>query len=165
MSDYLRKRMENILSGRPLPEKKKYKIKQVSDKRAAKEAEQKESKSEAGKERSLGEWFDEIERKHWANGFCACMETGELIPQKYARASIAHLLPKAKFHSVATHPLNYLILSAHNGSHQKTDRVDNFVQMKIWPEAKRRMLIMIPLLPHDELAKISEQLDEALNNY
>lgn len=108
--------------------------------------------------KELNQWFADIERKHSNGKGGYCMETGDWIPQQYMRHATAHLLPKSKFKSVATHELNYLILSAHNGSHQKTDRIDTFVKMKVWPEAARRIKIMMPLLPFDELKYISSQL-------
>lgn len=151
-------------AGKP-KEKKVYQIPKKSAKKIKQEAEEKELNSKEGKEKSLDVWFAEIEAKHWVNGYCACMETGELIPQAYARTAIAHLLPKSKFKSVATNPLNYLILSAHNGSHQKTDRIDKFVQMKVWPQAAKQINQLLPLLPHSELMCISQQLYDALENY
>lgn len=116
---------------------------------------------------ALDKWFDDIIRKYFFDGErrgAICMECKSYIHPDYARHSIAHLLPKKIFKSVATHPLNYLILGAGCGCHYKTDRVDKFIQMKIWPEAARRIKIMLPLLPIDELRHISNQLLIALNN-
>ena len=152
--------MEHILGGRPLKEKKKTRIKKVSDKRAAKLKEQKES----GSDKSLDEWFNEIEKKHFTINGGSCMECGLWIPPQYARHATAHLLPKKLFKSVATHELNYLILGAGCGCHNKTHRVDTFVQMKVFPEAARRIKILVPLLPFEELRHISNQLDLALEN-
>lgn len=103
----------------------------------------------------LNEWFNRIELKHSNGKGCYCMECGEWIPQQYMRHATAHLLPKKIFKSVATHELNYLILGAGCGCHQKTDRLDKFCKMKVWPEALRRIRIMMPLLPFDELKYIS----------
>jgi len=161
MSDYLKKRQEHILQGRPLKVKEKKGIAKVSEKRKAKLAEQKES----GSDKSLDQWFNDIEKKHWGYlGICKCMECGQDIPLKYARHATAHLLPKKIFKSVATHELNYLILCAGNGCHDKTHRVDKFVTMKIWANAASRIKQLIPLLPFDELRHISNQLDIALEN-
>ncbi len=108
---------------------------------------------------TLNEWFLEIADKHSIDGQgCACMECGGWIPFEYMRHATAHLLPKKIFHSIETHELNYLILGAGCGCHAKTDRLDLFVKMKIWPEAARRIKIMMPILPFDELKFISSQL-------
>lgn len=166
MSDYLKKRMEQILNGRPLPEnKKKQPIAKKSAKRLAKEKEQAAVGPEPSK-LALEKWFSDIAFKHGLppSGGCCCMECGEWIPKEYIRHATAHLLPKKLFKSVATHELNYLILGAGCGCHQKTDRVDKFVQMKVWPEAARRINVMMPLLPFDELKYLSSQLLTALDN-
>jgi hypothetical protein len=164
MNDYMKSRMENILNGRPLKTKDKKPIAKKSAKRIAKEKEQ--VKTPEASKLSLEKWFFDISAKHSIppNGGCYCMECGEWIPPNLIRHATAHLLPKKLFKSVATHELNYLILGAGCGCHDKTHRVDKFIRMKVWPEAARRIKIMMPLLPFDELKHISAQLDEALEN-
>lgn len=166
MTDYLKRRQNHINAGRPLKEKKSYSIPKKSAKRAAKEKEQKAAgQSKPASKLELDVWFSVIANKHSiAGAFCHCMECNALIPPKFIRHATAHLLPKKLFKSVATHPLNYLILGAGCGCHYHTDRVDKFVQMKCWPEAARRIKEMIPLLPFDELKYLSSQLLTALEN-
>ncbi len=148
--------------------KEKRPLKRVSDKKAAEMKEQKAAGKPASK-LELDKWFDDIRSKYWGKeGLicrCAeCMECGAAIPIQFSRHATAHLLPKKLFKSQATHPLNFLILGAGCGCHDKTHRVDKFVQMKVWPEAARRIKIMIPLLPFDELKHLSGQLMTALDN-
>lgn len=114
----------------------------------------------------LDVWFDNISKKHSlpVQGGSHCMECGYYIPAMFMRHATAHLLPKKLFKSIATHELNYLILGAGCGCHEKTHRVDKFVTMKVWPEAARRIKIMMPLLPFDELKYLSSQLLTALDN-
>lgn len=142
-----------------VPKPKKY-LNKISEKKKKEIAEQKEK----GSDKTLDQWFDEIEKKHFTVNGGHCMECGLPIPLQYARHATAHLLPKKLFVSVATHEINYLILGAGCGCHNKTHRVDTFVQMKIWPEAARRIKLLIPLLPFEELRHISNQLDLALEN-
>lgn len=171
MSDYLQKRMQHILDSRPLKVKEKKPIAKKSAKRLAKEAEEKKATSIEGREESLNEWFQRIEDKHWGKKEnleytgCPCMECGKTIPRIYARHATAHLLPKKLFKSVATNDLNYLILGAGCGCHDKTHRIDKLIQMKIWPEAAKRINALLPLLPYDELKYVSQQLYDALENY
>ena len=160
---YLEQRRQFIEQGRPLKTKERKPIAKKSAKRIEKEKEQKAAGGEVGK-LALDKWFFDIEEKYFSTGYGVCMETGEAIPRRYARAATAHLLPKKLFKSVATHELNYLILSAANGSHDRTHTISKFVQMKIWPEAARRIKILIPLLPIDELRHISNQMLIALDN-
>lgn len=140
--------------------------KPIAKKSAKKIAEEKEEKK-VGKPVSkleLDKWFSDIAKEHVNNGGAICMECGAFIPAAFIRHATAHLLPKKLFKSIATHPLNYLILGAGCGCHTKTDRIDLFIKMKVWPEAKDRINQMLPLLPFDELKHISSQLTKALEN-
>lgn len=130
----------------------------------AKQSEKKKAEikaiKEAGKPASkleLDVWFADKIETHFGPFFGYCWECGDKIPRQFARAAVAHLLPKKNFKSVATHPENYMILGAHC-CHKKTDRLDLFVKMRMWNEAARRIKVMMPLLPHDELKYISSQL-------
>lgn len=91
-------------------------------------------------------WFEEIKRKE----LNVCWETGDTIPISYMRAATAHILPKKDniggFPSVATHPLNYLILSPLNGSHDKTHTWSKFQTMKVWPQAVERFKKIYPYI-------------------
>jgi len=112
----------------------------------------------------LEKWFEDIKISHCGtNKGCYCMECEKWIPEDFMRHATAHLLPKKLFPSVATHPLNYLILGAGCGCHDKTHTVSKFVKMKIFPEAKKRIIQMMPILPMDELRRISNQLLIALD--
>jgi hypothetical protein len=116
------------------------------------------------KDDTLDGWFEKIDKRHCGeHGFTHCMECGAIVPRAYIRHATAHLLPKKIFKSVATHPLNYLILGAGCGCHEKTHRIDKFIKMKTWPIAKERILTMMPFLPTDELRRISNQLLIALD--
>lgn len=77
----------------------------------------------------------EIEKKPY------CWETGEFISKTDYRNATAHIFPKAIFKSISTHPMNYLVLSARNGSHDKTHRLDTFSKMKVWRLAVERFKI------------------------
>ena len=161
-------------AGKP-KQKKPYVIPKKSAKKIAQEKAIKSGAETDLDRRALEFWFHQIKMKHlfpshnvegfgFVSGGANCMECGAWIPQDYFRHATAHLLPKKLFKSVATHDLNYLILGAGCGCHEKTHRVDLFSQMKIWPEAARRIKIMMPLLPFDELKYISSQLLMALDN-
>ena len=80
-------------------------------------------------------WFKEQEKEVEKHPYCS--ECGKWIPPKFYRHAIAHIFPKAIFPSVATHPLNYLILAA-GCCHDKTHRLDTFSQMICFKEAVER---------------------------
>lgn len=68
-----------------------------------------------------------------------CWNCGEFIPEQYYRAASGHIFPKRKdygFPSVATHPMNFLILGPGCGCHSKFDRsINDASKMKVWPIA------------------------------
>ena len=114
------------------------------------------------RKKTLNEWFNDIAEEHLVDtpyGLGTfCDECKSFIPAQYMRHATAHLLAKKLFHSVETHELNYMVLGANCGCHYKTDRVDKIVTLKVWPEIARRIKIMMPLLPFEELQYISSQL-------
>lgn len=91
---------------------------------------------EAKNRKELEQWFDNIARQIARNPKCS--ECGTFIPSAYYRHATAHIFPKSLFPSVATHPMNYLILGAGCGCHDKTHRLDTFSDMKVFGEAVRR---------------------------
>jgi hypothetical protein len=119
---YLETRRNFILNGRPLAENKKYSIKKVSDKRAAKIKEQKEN----GSDNALDIWFEE-RRKEMTGRCVLCNGTTLKKDDENYRKSIHHLFDKrpTMFPSVSTHPDNWLELcfygnSCHTNVHNKT---------------------------------------------
>lgn len=138
--------------------KAKKPIKKVSDKRAA---ENKQAKDIG--ESELDKWFKEREKDIVDMG-SRCMETGEVIPKAYYRHCTAHLMPKARFPSVSTHPLNFVVLSASNGSHFKFDvGVSEAKKMKVFPEAAERYLQFKHLII--EKHKYLNEFEDAVNEY
>lgn len=109
--------MEFILKGRPLPEKKKYKLNKVSPKTAAKKAEQDKANSKEGKDNELDLWFD-ARRKEMTGKCVFCGGKTEKNNDVTYRNSVAHLLPKRQnmFPSVKTHPDNWLELCFYGNS-------------------------------------------------
>lgn len=174
LSEYQKQRqddLERMRKAREPKPKKVYKgIPRQSKKKVAELAAEKERlaagiKSDAYRGKELQEmWFMRIAMKHFTEFGGHCDECGAYIQAEYSKHATAHLLPKKLFRSVACHDLNYLILGAGCGCHEKTHRIDKFVTMKVWPEAARRIKEMIPLLPFDELKHLSSQLLIALDN-
>lgn len=91
---------------------------------------------EAKNRQELEVWFDNISRIIARNP--KCMECQAFIPSAYYRHATAHIFPKKIFESIATHPMNYLILGAGCGCHDKTHRLDTFSDMKVFGEAVKR---------------------------
>ena len=138
--------------------KAKKPIKKVSDKRSAENNLAKEvGESEQNK------WFKAREKDIIDSG-SVCWETGEHIPKAYYRHATAHIFPKSIFPSVATHPLNFVVLSPSNGMHDRFDRsVDDLKKMKVFPEAAERYLQFKHLIT--EKHKYLNEFDDAVNEY
>jgi len=142
----------------------KVKVRKPICKKSAKKLAQEKSPEYKNDKAELEKWFKDIQAKHFTSYGGRCMECGAHIPVEFARHATAHLLPKRIFGSVKTHHLNYLILGAGCGCHDKTHRVDTFVKMDIWGEAANRIKQLIPLLDFDEYRYLSQDLLAALEN-
>lgn len=173
MSDYLEFRRQHILSGRPLPEKKKYKIPAKSAKRIAKEKEQKEALG--GELSPLDQWFeDRMKESAPVCAECGMDAQWVLQPQynKIWKACQAHILPKKKgaFPSVAAHPLNHIVLFPSWGGHLCGDHgfYDsnwyNATTMKIWPIVEQRVWELYPLLNEAEKKRLPDALKKMIEN-
>lgn len=106
-------------------------------------------------------WFRRIALEIEKNPYC--WETGDYISAKDYRSATSHIFPKAIFKSVSTHPMNFLVLSPRNGSHDKTHRIDTFSQMKVFPIAIERFYLF-----EKEITEQHKYLDlfkEAIKNY
>ena len=89
-------------------------------------------------------WYKMVANEIRKNPYC--WETGEYISESDYRNASAHIFPKSIFKSVSTHPMNFLILSPRNGSHDKTHRLDTFSKMKVFKIAVERFKIFEPLI-------------------
>lgn len=150
MSDYLKNRMQQILDGRPLKVKDKKFIKTVSDKRKVKLAElNKDGDSK------LDTWFEE--RRLEMSGTCkhcggkSCKNDDEKF-----FFSIAHILPKAYFPSIATHEKNWIELCFwKNNCHGNMDaKVLDLIDMNCFDEIIEKFLLMYPSIAKEERRRI-----------
>lgn len=148
-----------FMAGTPIAKKERKPIPAKSKKRVEKEKAQKQEKG-PDHETDLQQWFNHI----MATEKPVCWETGEEIDttepdQRGWRGSIAHVLPKKLFKSVATHPDNYLILKMYGGTHDRYDSSWAKAQkMKVWPEAVRRFVKIYPSIADSEKKYIPDCL-------
>jgi hypothetical protein len=135
-------------------EKKRYTIPKVSAKRLAQNKADKEELK--GGESELQKWYAKIMQDETAK----CWETGEAINKQDKRGwhgSIAHILCKSQYPTVATHPLNYMILKMWGGTHGQYDSSwENAAKMKVWPYALKVINVLYPLLTREEKAKLPD---------
>lgn len=131
------------------PPKGKQPLRQVGLKRQEELKEEKKTGGDPDK-KAQDKWFAAIAKEK--AGECKCWECGRHVPDGFVKCATAHIMPKAAFPSVATHPLNYLILSA-SCCHDKSHKVETFRKMKIFGEAVDRFLQFEHLLTKEEKAK------------
>jgi hypothetical protein len=176
---YLEERRAHIEAGRPLPDKKKYTLNKVSEKRKKKLAEQKENKGDSG----LDKWFD----YHMKNSKPVCDNCGMeaywlLEPQEDKekqerynfiwRACQAHVLPKKNdiggFPSVASNLSNHLVLFPHFGGlcncHGEFDSsVERMAKMKVFPKAIEIINKIYPMIAANERKYLHEIIVQEIN--
>lgn len=102
------------------------------------------------KDVELEKWFDYIATLIKAHPYCRNCDTpipidyyaaqnDKTMVRRLLRSSSAHIFPKSLFPSVATHPLNHLIIGAGCGCHPTFDHsLDKACEMRIWPLAVER---------------------------
>jgi hypothetical protein len=119
-------------------------------------------KSGKSKDTSLKNWY----KDKMKNEKPVCWETGNKINKNDKlgwHGSIAHILPKSLFPSVATHPKNYMVLDMWGGVHAQYDRNwKSASKMKIWKYATGVIKELYPILTAEEkrrLMKIPELKD------
>jgi hypothetical protein len=80
--------------------------------------------------------------------------------KEFYRHCIAHILPKAYFPSVATHPLNYIELCFWgNNCHGNMDnKVLDLTDMNCWDEIVEKFVAMYPFIAKEERKRIPEVL-------
>lgn len=120
------------------------------------------------------QWFQDRMRENdpvcWECGFRAnWLKLPEY--EKIWRACQAHIIPKSKnqFPSVATHPLNHMVLFPSWGGHlcghhgEYDSSWFNATTMKVWPKAVERFKQFELSIAHNERRKLPEQLLQYLN--
>lgn len=161
LSDYQKSRQAHINAGRPLAEKKVYRIPAVSKKRASKEAAEKIERGDNDTE--LVKWFKN--RIKEMTGYCA--ETGmrtETHIYSAAIFSVCHILEKREtlFPSVKTHPKNWIELAP--DIHTDFDKAtwEERELMGCWPIVWERLLQVYPSIDKSELHHLPTELRERI---
>jgi hypothetical protein len=113
-----------------------------------------ESVGEKERRQRLKTWFDYHER----TAVPKCEECGKPIPRWIKlvwHSAQAHILPKSIFEDVMDAIENHMTLGPGCGCHSRFDKSwESASKMKIFPEAWRRVQLILPLI------KTKEQLDK-----
>lgn len=159
--DELRRiREQRDLPKQPKPRKP---IAKKSAKKLKQEAEEKKSKKDpaAAKER----WFQE--QRKVMTGKCAnCGKPSCKDSDEYFRFSIAHILAKAYFKSVATNDNNWIELCfwGENSCHSQMDNnMLDMTQMACWDQIVVKFQLMYPFIDPKEKRRIPDILLQYIN--
>ncbi len=159
MSDYLQKRREFIESGRPLPEKKKYYLKKVSEKRAEKIAAAKVERGDDETEKQ--KWF--ADQRPRLSEFCGCgcgERTMKGNDEKFC-FSVAHIFPQRIFKSVQFHPEVWVSRAWACHTNMDGRSMDRWPGFQDWPEIVRKFNLLSPILtPAEKSKKFYRKLEE-----
>ncbi len=143
--------LQRIRAERDLPKPKTiYRIKKVSDKKAARDKQFKENNTDEGMDK-----FFAYMRKSMTGKCLFCSgDTMKKDDEKY-HFSLAHILPKAIFKSVATNPNNIIELCFYgNSCHTNFDHgiiTWEFIKdSKEWDIIKEKLFDVLPLIAPDE---------------
>ena len=153
------------LKSQPKVPKELRQKKPIAKKSAKKIAQEKEEKAErVGGGSELDRWFKE--RRQQLTGTCAhCGGKSSKNSDQYYKHSIAHLLPKRFFKSVATHPENFLELCFFgNSCHTNFDNHTlDFIDLNCFDEAVRKFVSMYPDIAPGEKKYIPDILLQYVN--
>lgn len=164
-NEYLNKRLQEKLFGKPPKEKKVYRIPKVSKKRME------ELKGGKNGDDKLDRWFEE--RRLEMTGRCVlCGGNTEKKNDETYRRSIHHLLDKRKsmFPSLALHPVNFLEVcfygnSCHTNLHNGSISYELLHDSKEWSIIKPKLEILLPLCTEEEKRnKLYSKLQSLLKN-
>lgn len=168
LSDYQKSRQAHINAGRPLAEKKVYRIPAVSKKRAAKEAAERIERGDNDTE--LVKFFKSAMRR--MTGHCTnCPARTETKIYSAAIFSIAHILDKRgkMFPSVKDNLANWIELCP--DCHQEFDTTpmeknktlwQKRESMGIWPIVFKKLLQVYPSIDKSELHHLPTELRERI---
>lgn len=154
MNDYLNHRQDFINKGRPLPEKKTYKLNKVSPKRQAKIDEQK--LMVAGDEDTMKEkWFKARRKEMVGVCQCGCARPSSKKDDANFRSSCCHIFPQRLFPSVQYHKLNFVERNFWDGCHTNMDNrsMDKWPMFADWEDIKERFCQLSSLLTDEERRK------------
>src|ERR1700733_892131 len=105
-------------------------------------------------ESELGKWFELVRKKLTGVCQCGCGAKSQKNDEMYYKFSCCHLFPKKTFHSIATHPNNYVERAFFGGCHSVFDdtSMDRWVGMADWDSIKEKFHELLPFLTDEERA-------------
>lgn len=106
----------------------------------------------------LNRWFEE-RRKEMTGKCWHCGDKSQKYADNY-KCSVAHILPKAYFKSVATHPTNFIELCFYGQSHHTNfdNQMLDITELNCFDEVVKRFVAMYPSISAEEKRRIPNVL-------
>lgn len=161
MNDYLKKRLNEKIFGKPPKEKKVYKIPKKSAKKIAEEKAEKEMRVDGDSVKE--KWFQAQRKIMLGTCQCGCARPSSKKEDDHFRSSIAHIFPQRLFPSVQFNNLNWVERNFWDGCHGNMDNksMDLWPMFADWNDIKERFHNLAPLLTDAERAtKFYSQLEK-----
>jgi hypothetical protein len=116
---------------------------------------------------NLEGWYQARRKEMTGYCECGCGRTSSKKDDENFRASIAHIVPKSKCRSVATHPLNWVEMNFWDGCHSNMDEMgsDRWPNMACWPTIVHRFLTFYLLIPVKERRFIPKVLQDVIADH
>lgn len=150
---------KEVLDRLEVKQKRKNAVKKDLTKLRVVEVESDDNRSLAKNYGALDRWFKE--RRKEMTGKCHhCNGVSCKHDDKYYKFSICHILPKAYFPSIATHPSNFVELCFWNKNcHGNMDNnMLDLIEMNCWDEIVTKFCIMYPSIAEKEKRRIPQVL-------
>lgn len=116
---------------------------------------------------AIDNWFFERRKEMTGICECGCGQKTSKHDDKYFKFSICHVLPKAKFKSIATNKLNFIELSFFGGCHSTLDDMGYEHCMKtkpvLWEKIVAKFKKLYPFIAESEYKSIPNVLLQEIN--
>ena len=131
-------------------------IAKMSEKKKAKDAEDKKARGDGDTFKEA--WFKARRREMVGTCQCGCAQPSHKHDDQNFRGSAAHIFPKSEkdgFPSIALHPLNWVERRQYGGCHDNMDNgsMDKWPMMADWDDIKEKFYVLAPLLTDEERGK------------
>lgn len=117
---------------------------------------------------AIDKWFNDRRYEMSGTCVCGCGQKSSKGENRYFKHSIAHVLGKAKFPSIATHPVNFIELAFWGGCHSTFDDKGyaycKETNPKLWAIVVQRFKVLFPCIAENEIKYIPDVLMYELDN-
>lgn len=147
-NEYFNKLRNEKLFGKQPEKKKVHAIAKQSEKK------KKEVAANRDQDELLDKFYEDARKKLTGICQCGCAHKSQKNDDTFYRHCICHIFPKAKFPTIARHPLNWVERTFWQGHHTNFDEqgMDKWPLMADWEDIKEKFYILAECLTDQERA-------------